>query len=310
MPSLLLLSALVACAPVTDLDTSPSESEDTGDKPDPNENLDGMVNSWFPEDYAPENLARVVFVGDSITAGDGASKAKLAYTKLLEDNPDDTWPTGEELDLDALYDESPEIIDESLPGATTASLVSKQLPHVTEALGDQVSGVTAVIVTIGGNDVQTLIARPNDTEETTEGILENLGEFYDYFQDAERFPDGSVIYLANVYEPSDGVGQVDGCFGGLNLESVLGSLDYVNAATLEHAKERNVAWIDMHGHFLGHGFYAEDEDNDYYEENDPTEWFDSDCIHPNDRGHHEIRRLMWYGLAGLPFPGDEPVSAE
>lgn len=310
MSPLFLLLAPLACVPEPAVATDSGGGEDTAADDSPSPSLDEMVNSYIPEGYAPEEVARVVFVGDSITAGTGASNRNLPYTMLLRENDDETWPTAADLDFGGIYDEEPEVIDEALGGATTASLVAKQLPHVTEALGDQVSGVTAVVVTIAGNDVQALIAKPSKTEETTENILENLGEFYDYFQDPERFPDGSVIFLANVYEPSDGVGQYDDCFYGLNLESVLESLQYVNEATLAQAKERNVAWIDMHGHFLGHGFYSEDEDNPYYQADDPSLWFSDDCIHPNDRGHHEIRRLMWYALAGESFPGDEVVAAQ
>ena len=43
---------------------------------------------------------------------------------------------------------------------------------------------------------------------------------------------------------------------------------------------------------LGHGFHATSETLESYDANDATEWFDNDCIHPNDRGHHELRRLF------------------
>ena len=310
MTPALFLFATLACAPTAPADTASGPTGDTAADVDPNVTDDDQVNSWFPEDYAPTEVARVVFLGDSITAGNGASRAKLSYPRLLQANDGDAWPSGNDIDFPALFGESPEIIDFAAAGATTASLVAKELPHVTEAIGDQASGVTAVVVTIAGNDVQGLLYNTDQTEATAEKILDNLAEFYDYFQDPERFPDGSFIYLANVYEPSDGVGQADGCFFSLDLSDVLESLDYVNAATLEQAKERNVAWIDMRGHFLGHGFYSGDEENPYHQAYDPTLWFADDCIHPNDRGHHEIRRLMWYAMAGLPFPGDEPVEVE
>jgi hypothetical protein len=310
MSPLLVLYSLVACVPTSAVDAASAEDEPKEEEEEPPPSLDAMVNSYIPQNYAPEEVARVVFVGDSITAGTGATNRNLPYTKLLRENDDDTWPTATELDFTGIYGEEPEVIDEALGGATTASLVTKQLPHVTEALGDTVSGVTAVVVTIAGNDVQALIAQPSKTEETAEKIVANLSDFYDYFEDPVRFPDGSVIFLANVYEPSDGVGQYDDCFYGLNLVEVLESLDYINEATLAQAKERNVAWIDMRGHFLGHGFYAEDTENPYHHPDDPSVWFDDDCIHPNDRGHHEIRRLMWYALAGESFPGDEAASED
>lgn len=51
--------------------------------------------------------------------------------------------------------------------------------------------------------------------------------------------------------------------------------------------------VDLHRHFLGHGFHHLDAQNPNHVEDDPTRWFHNDCIHPNDRGHHEIRRLFY-----------------
>src|SRR5262249_38900038 len=151
-----------------------------------------------------------------------------------------------------------------------------------------------------------LILDIGQTDAVIADVTDNLAATYDFFQDASRFPDGVFIYLANVYEPSDGVGQAAECFYGLDLSQVLTSLDEVNAATRAQAEERRTAWIDMHGHFLGHGFNGDDPANPYYQADDPSLWFYDDCIHPNDRGHHEIRRLFWYALAGRNWPGDNP----
>ncbi|MSQ02235.1 MAG: SGNH/GDSL hydrolase family protein, partial [Myxococcales bacterium] len=294
-----------ACMPDGAITDTAADDADSGDTEDTGSvDLDPLVGSYLPEDYAPESLARVIFVGDSITAGNGSTKNGLAFTELLADNDDDTWPDASWLDLGGIYDPPPDVVDDSRAGATTSSLVLQQLEYVTEDLGDTVAGPTAVVVTIAGNDVQGLIGNPEGTDKAVEKIVKNLGKFYDYFEDPVRFPDGAYVYLANVYEPSDNVGQADECFFGLNLETVLGSLATANAATLAQAQERGVAWIDMRGHFLGHGMNGDDPDNEFHDPEDPSVWFDEDCIHPNDRGHHEIRRLFWYALAGREFPGD------
>jgi hypothetical protein len=36
-------------------------------------------------------------------------------------------------------------------------------------------------------------------------------------------------------------------------------------------------------------------DNPYYYADDPTKWF-SDCIHPDNRGHSELRRLFFEAI--------------
>jgi len=35
----------------------------------------------------------------------------------------------------------------------------------------------------------------------------------------------------------------------------------------------------------------------YYDATDPTVWF-SDCVHPNDRGHQELRRVFFEAISG------------
>ena len=304
-----LFVVLAGCAtPVDSADSADTadtaDSADTAEDTGNGDDTDPMVDSYVPASFDGAMPTRVVFLGDSITAGNGATKLKLDYVHLLQDNHDDEWPGFTANDFEAAWGSVPEIVDESVPGATTASLAYGQLDDVSEVLGDSVSGHTAVVMTIGGNDVQAILFTPEDTEETVAGIEENLAVMYDYFADTTRFPDGASIYLANVYEPSDGVGQVESCFWGIDLRSALASLEAVNAATRAQAEARGAAWIDMHGHFLGHGFFAEDDGNEYYAADDPTVWFDDDCIHPNNRGHHEIRRLFWHAMTGQAWPGD------
>ena len=64
--------------------------------------------------------------------------------------------------------------------------------------------------------------------------------------------------------------------------------------------------VDMHGHFLGHGLNYDMTDNAEYDAADPTLWFESDCIHPNERGHHELRRVFFGAMAGEPVPVEGP----
>lgn len=292
--------------------TEPVDTADTGDTGEPADtavdDADPMVDSYIPDHFTTDMPARVIFIGDSITAGNGASKNKLDYVHLLQENADETWPVFADADFAGAWGGVPEVIDESVPGATTASLAYGQLEDVAEAVGDTVSGHTAVVVTIAGNDVQALLFSPNDLPEALVDIDANLEVMYEFFGDTARFPDGASIYLANVYEPSDGVGQADECFFGLDLTSALATLDAVNAATRAQAEAKGGAWLDMHGHFLGHGYYAGDSENPYHQADDPSLWFDEDCIHPNDRGHHEIRRLFWHALSGQAWPGDMPVE--
>ena len=79
-------------------------------------------------------------------------------------------------------------------------------------------------------------------------------------------------------------------------------MDDLNHGLKRLATDLDFAVMDLRGHFRGHGVYAEDAENLAHDEDDPTRWFIDDCIHPNDRGHHEIRRLFYSAIEGTPLP--------
>ena len=53
-----------------------------------------------------------------------------------------------------------------------------------------------------------------------------------------------------------------------------------------------LALVDTYDHFAGHGYFFDDEDGPAYDADDPTGWL-ADCESPNNRGHHELRRLFF-----------------
>ena len=68
--------------------------------------------------------------------------------------------------------------------------------------------------------------------------------------------------------------------------------------------EKGFSVVDLRGHFSGHGFNASDSSVYGHDAEDTSNWFDNDCIHPNDRGHHEIRRLFHAAIEGLPLEAE------
>jgi len=117
----------------------------------------------------------------------------------------------------------------------------------------------------------------------------------DWKFDETRFPDGVSFYLAAVFDPTDGEGAAGECTFGLELPHMVVVIDEWRARYIEVARERGFAVIDALGHFHGHGHNYENVSNPYYDVADPTTWF-SDCIHPNDRGHSELRRLFYEAI--------------
>lgn len=264
--------------------------------PTPAEDLP-PTGPYLPSDYDGSASERLVFLGDSITAG--SVGGGLNYRQLLVANDDVRWPDAAGHDLSTAWPELVEVINLSVGGSTSRVVADVQLPRLDLALGKRPGpGPTASVMTIGGNDMQFALAAfltqgEAAAIERVDILLTNLGRVVDALTDPARFPDGGRVYLANVYEPTDAVGYYDGCFGGIDLVPMVQILEDANARIRAFAVERGVAMIDLRARFLGHGFYFDDEGNVAYDPDDPTLWFLDDCIHPNERGHHEVRSLFW-----------------
>lgn len=297
-----LMAVTVACGPSS---ISDGETDDVVDGPD--YEVDPHVDTYVPEGYRPVAPTRVIYLGDSITAGVGASDESLRYTSLLAEDSSSDWSDWADYDLETLFGPL-EVVDVSVPGATTTSLKNDQLPDLTTQIGDVASGETVVVITIGGNDMQRAMLpmlRASDKDAAYEKeigpVIENLGIIADYFQDSVRFPDGAKLFVTNVYEPTDGQGQAGTCFFGVDIRTVLPYLERANREMRELGEERGFSVVDLRGHFKGHGHRHDKTDMEPYDAADPTLWLDPDCIHPNDRGHHEIRRLFITAIDGRPL---------
>ncbi len=302
---LVALLTLTGCVAPLEQDLA----EPPADDPEPIAEGEPEIGSWIPEGYDPSEAERVIFLGDSITAGAGSSQGQLAYRPLLVDNVDSVWPEYSGRDLRTLMPELERVINVSRGGSTTSIVVRDQLQQMADAVGPRAKGPSAAFITIGGNDMQLALASflavgVEAAEERVELLVNNLDETIDALRDPGRFPAGTHVYMSNVYEPTDGEGMTEECFGGIDLFQMLEVLSEANDRIRALAQERGVAMIDLREHFRGHGFYAADPGAEAYDEADPTQWLGEDCIHPNDRGHHEVRRLFYAVAEGEPLEAD------
>lgn len=293
MRTVLALALLVACDPAA-TDDSGADGAETVDP-----NADPDVHTYLPPGYGAADPARVIFLGDSITAGHGATDDALGYVQLMLQNDDASWPDHAADDLESVFPQLSEVVDVSRAGATTDTLLGSQIPRLDDQMTLPASGESLVVMTIGGNDITGLLmSGDEDKSEPLQTIQDNLREIVSFFQDPANFPDGAYIYLTNVYDPSDGVGQAAECFYGLDMSHLMEPLAQTNEDSRAMAEELGFAWVDMHGHFLGHGYNADDPTNAYYAGEDWELWFADDCIHPLDAGHHQIRRLFMAAIRG------------
>jgi lysophospholipase L1-like esterase len=254
--------------------------------------------SYIPAAERPTSAARLIVMGDSISAGYGTSTAARSYFNLLLAN-DSKWPNETNTTLPALFNADVPLVNVAVAGATTSSMLG-QRSTLTSQLGATVSGHSIVVITIGGNDMKNFIVNMDASQinAAVNSAISNLRQIMTYLQDSTRFPDGTSIYLAAVYDPSDSSGTLPAsCFGfaATNHELITG-LENLHTRYVALGTELGFAVVDAMGHFHGHGISASNMSDPYYDASNPVTWFSSDCIHPNDAGHNELRRLFFEAI--------------
>jgi lysophospholipase L1-like esterase len=225
-------------------------------------------------------VERVVFLGDSITAGSGASST-TNYRALL----------GEE--LTSQFGADIQVDNCSQGGAVNADLLDSQIP---DCFPEPEQANTLVIITSGGNDiVRTAVNTPDfETGKTAvDALVADLEGALDFFANESNFPNGVSVIYANVYEYTDATGNLDSCrlaaVAGLSgqWDAGLKIYGYLESEYMRLAVERGFDMLFMEEMFCGHGWNRDDESGPCYE-NRGELWMSSDCIHPNEAGHAAI----------------------
>ena len=232
-----------------------------------------------------------VILGDSISDGGGTGPF---FYNLLDKNDDAKWPDAKGQDFTTVYGSDIKIVKASKGGARAQNL-GGQINTITGPL----PGPVLVTITIGGNDVQAALGKiltgGNDTADR-ESFKGFLNDSFALLKTPDRFGPGVevVVYVANVYDPSDGTGNFKfqsgtKCGGALGFypagQSTAKLLDpweqiFVDVA----AKFQDVHVLDLRAKFMGHGVPTAEP------------WFVPDCIHPNTPGHDAVRDLFWEAI--------------
>ena len=240
---------------------------------------------------------RVVLLGlgDSITRGFGVAE-ELSYFQLLRENSDRAHPDMAGSDLSSVLPRL-EAINVAQDYTTTQQHIDQQLPRI-RTFGPDVFGV--VVITAGGNDLIHDYGRSEPTDGAmygctlvqaqawTENIKMRLRTIITTVNC--RFTGGCQIFLANIYDPADGVGdaQIAGLPRWRDCTSVL---NLTNKKIAELCEEfDNVNLVDIHTDFMGHGFHCRDWWRETYNKSDPGHWYHANIEDPNERGYDAIRR--------------------
>lgn len=241
-------------------------------------------------------------LGDSVTKGFGA-KPGYSYFDRLITNPPNEFDDMKGVCLKAVL---PNLSFESyaVSGSTSIECIEDQVSSMKPYDGGIFGLVT---LTTGGNDIIHMYGRIPPREGAMYGATpEEAQPWVDAYEkrlDAivagvtKAFPGGCHIFMANIYDPSDGLGHPE--LAGLpKWPGMLDVLAAYNGVIARCAKRHEqVTLVDMHRLFLGHGITCRWFWNEHYDSEDPHYWYFSNIEDPNERGYDALRRVFLRSMA-------------
>jgi lysophospholipase L1-like esterase len=192
----------------------------------------------------------------------------------------------------------------AISGSTSSEHMERELPHLATA-GSNVVGI--VVLTTGGNDLIHNYGRTPPRDQAMYGAsLEQAKPWIENFDHrlnsiineiTGRFPGGCQVFLANIYDPTDGAGDIKHTSlpdwpDGLKILNSYNEIIQKCANT-----HTNVHLINMHDTFLGHGIHCSQFWTKHYDWKDPHYWYFVNLEDPNERGYDAIRRLFLIEIA-------------
>jgi lysophospholipase L1-like esterase len=237
-------------------------------------------------------------IGDSVTRGLGAKSKSHSYFERLQRSPEDEYADMRGKCLSTVL---PNLTAENfaISGSTSIDHL-ETLRREVATYPEDVFGI--VVITTGGNDIIHSYGRRPPVEGAMYGAtldqaqpwIANFAERIDtIFRELKaRFPGGCVIYVGDIYDPTDGVGDAPSVFlpawpAGLAIHS-----KYNETIRKIAEQHENVHVVDLHRTFLGHGSHCRQFWRSNYDASDPHYWFYDNIEDPNDRGYDAIRRVF------------------
>ena len=256
-----------------------------------------LVQSAAFQDTWSNLPIQVIGLGDSITAGLGARSQSHTFFNRVIKNPRDEFDDMQGICLSSVFTDI-EFENLAVSGSESSvhhDIIHDQLPTYQDRIG-------IVLMTSGGNDLIHSYGRHDPRECAMYGAtLQQAEPWIENFRDrlrsmftliSERFPLGCEIYIADIYDPTDGVGDAPSVFlpdwpDGLAIHARYNEVIRAVASESDH-----VHVVPLHRHFLGHGSHCRQFYRSTYVSDDPHYWFYSNIEDPNDRGYDAIRRVF------------------
>jgi len=251
----------------------------------------------FAKTWTDRNVV-LLGIGDSVTAGFGADREHSYFSRLAR-NPADEWPEMRGVCLASVL---PNLKTQNL--AVSGSISLEHAARQVNRLPLQATNVLGLVVmTTGGNDIIHDYGRTPPREgamfgatweqaqpwiASFEGRLDKMIQ-----QIAGSFPGGCHIFLANIYDPTDGTGGarlvgLPGWPDGLKIHTAYNEV----IARVAARHPDTVHLVDIHSAFLGHGLSCRQLWRRHYRASDAHYWYFDILEDPNDRGHDALRRLF------------------
>jgi lysophospholipase L1-like esterase len=236
-------------------------------------------------------------VGDSVTAGFGARHGHSYFDRLVVNPADDC----EDMRGRSLATVLPNLMTQNIAVSGSNSL--QHVRWVTEKLeqqGDDVFGL--VVMTSGGNDLIHWYGNTPPREGAMYGATlsqampwiagyENrLEEMFTLLE--ARFPAGCRIFIADIYDPSDGRGNPESVGLPAWPDLIAVHAAYNDALRRVAGRHASVRVVPMYDTFLGHGIHCRKFWDTHYRAGDPHYWYAPNLEDPNDRGYDAIRRIF------------------
>ena len=245
-----------------------------------------------------DGIQKVVFVGDSITAGTPPTEPDDYYRVVLTEM------------LEARFGPL-EVADCSAWGARTDDLLLDPHQQLRDCLPETQDKHTLILMTVGGNDMMSVLSKivdgapeeqVQDAVDCAAGLLDDAIAWV-RAEEASRFPAGVSVVFANVYEFTDATADVHACdvaeafgFPQPDEEQAVVLRDAyrdINEQYMQTATRHGVDMLFLLENFCGHGFYAGDPGNECFRGEEAERWFDATCIHPNPEGHAQIAQMFY-----------------
>lgn len=237
-------------------------------------------------------------IGDSITDGFGAPKGYSYFDRLVANPPGDSCDINGK-NLSTVF---PNLTVQKIAVSHTVSRQHLKAIQNFPVQSPDVLGI--IVITTGGNDLIHSYGKSPPKEcamygaslETAKPWIENFKQRLDEMivELNKKFPGGCQIFLANIYDPSDGTGNTNEFFTGLPSwpDGLLILKEYNNIISKCADKYDNVYLVDIYTPFLGHGITCNKFWLKNYHPYDPHYWYYMNIEDPNPRGYDCIRRLF------------------